>query len=177
MARLTTVTAPATTPADQPAAATPARRPQQAAHTHPCARCGAPVALDVGLCDRCNPLGLRDAASSQVHGTVFVAVGLAIAALAIVAHIAVSGVGPFPAEVSSVRSENGALTVSLTVTNEGSSPGSTSCRISDPATRGGGGSAYIQTPRIAGGESVTIEKEVAELGTLVRPLAVECSAP
>lgn len=170
------MTAPATTPADQPPAAAP-RTPASPAHTHGCARCGDPVPLDVGLCERCNPLGLRDSASSQVHGTVFVAVGLAIVAMAVLAHIAVSGVGPFPAEVSGVRSENGALTVSLTVTNEGTSPGSTSCRISDPATRGAGNSAYVQTPRIAGGDQVTIEKVVEGLGTLVRPLLVECSAP
>jgi hypothetical protein len=165
------MTAPATTPADPPTARTPA------VHTHPCARCGAPVALDVGLCERCNPIGLRDSASSQVHGSVFLAVGLAVVALAVLAHLAVSGVGPFPAEVGQVRSENGALTVSITVTNEGTSSGSTSCRISDPATRGGGGSVYVQTPRIAGGESVTIEQPLVGLGTLVRPFAVECSAP
>jgi len=62
----------------------PATTPARSTATHPCARCGAPVALDVGLCERCNPLGLKDSASSQVHGTVFLAVGLAIAGLAIV---------------------------------------------------------------------------------------------
>ena len=41
--------------------------------THPCVRCGAPVPLDVGLCERCNPLGLRDSSASQVHGTVVIA--------------------------------------------------------------------------------------------------------
>ena len=28
--------------------------------THACVRCGAPVGLGVGLCENCNPLGLRD---------------------------------------------------------------------------------------------------------------------
>ena len=107
----------------------------------------------------------------------FLAVGLAVATLAVVAHLAVSGVGPFPAVVSDVRSENGALTVSFTVTNEGSSPGSTSCRISDPAARGGGGSTYVQTPRIAGGASITIEERVDGIGSHVRPFDVECTAP
>ena len=74
------------------------RRGRRAAGvTHPCARCGAPVPLDVGLCERCNPLGLKDAASSQVHGTVFLAVGLAVVALAVIAHFAVAGIGPFAA--------------------------------------------------------------------------------
>src|SRR4051812_36004889 len=69
--------------------------------THPCARCGAPVALDVGLCDRCNPLGLKDSASSQVHGSVFLGIGIAVAVLAIGAHFAVSGIGPFESAVTS----------------------------------------------------------------------------
>ncbi len=160
------MTAPATTPATPPVV-----------HTHPCARCGAPVALDVGLCERCNPLGLRDASSSQVHGTVFLAVGLAIVGLAIVAGLAVAGVGPYRAAVTDVRSDNGQLTVLISVTNEGTKPGSVSCRISDPTLRGGGGSAFVQTPRIAGGETVSIEARPTELGAIVRPLAVECSGP
>jgi len=49
--------------------------------THPCARCGAPVGQGVGLCERCNPLGLRDSAASQVHGSVFIAVTLAVIVL------------------------------------------------------------------------------------------------
>jgi hypothetical protein len=146
-------------------------------HTHGCARCGAPVALDVGLCDECNPLGLRDAASSQAHGTVFLAVGLAIAGLAIAAHLAVAGIGPFSAEVSGVRSEAGVLSVALTVTNEGTSPGTTTCRISDPALRGAGQPAFVLSPRIGPKVTVTFEQELPGFGGDVRPLAVECSAP
>ena len=144
--------------------------------THACARCGAPVPLDVGLCDQCNPLGLRDAASSQVHGTVFVGIGLAVVGLAVVAMLAVSGIGPFPAEVVSVRPAGDALAVSLRVTNQGSSTGSTTCRITDPATAGGK-AVLVLSPRIAAGATITFDAQVTELGTDVRPLAVECSAP
>src|SRR3954470_935726 len=101
------------------APATPA--PLRQAPTHPCARCGAPVPLDVGLCERCNPLGLRDAASSQVHGTVFIAVGLAVVVLAAAALLLVSGIGPFPAQVLAIRPSGDDLTVSLQVTNSGTS--------------------------------------------------------
>jgi hypothetical protein len=55
--------------------------------THACVRCGRPVALSLGMCDRCNPLGLADPAASQVHGTVFLAIGVGIAALAIAARL------------------------------------------------------------------------------------------
>jgi hypothetical protein len=144
--------------------------------THGCARCGAPVALEVGLCERCNPLGLRDAASSQAHGTIFVGVGLAVVALALYAQLAVSGIGPFPAQVSAVRAADDGLAVELTVTNEGTSLGSTTCRITDPALRGGQ-AAIIQSPRIDPGETLTFETTVTGLGTSERPLAVECSDP
>ena len=43
-----------------PAPVAPTRLPTPASPTHPCARCGAPVGPGIGLCERCNPLGLRD---------------------------------------------------------------------------------------------------------------------
>jgi hypothetical protein len=144
--------------------------------THGCARCGAPVPIDVGLCERCNPLGLRDSASSQAHGTIFVGIGLAVVALAVIAQLAVSGIGPFPARVATVETGDGALTVSLTVTNEGTSLGSTTCRITDPVLPGSP-AAIIQSPRIEPGETLTFETTVTGLGTRVRSLAVECSDP
>lgn len=160
-----------TTPATTPGTAAPP------VHTHGCARCGRPVAMDVGLCDECNPLGLRDAASSQAHGTVFLGIGLAVLVMAIAAHLAVSGIGPFAAEVSAVRADAAGLSVSLTVTNEGSSAGMTTCRISDPSLRGAGQPAFILSPRIGPNETVTFERSVSELGGAERPLAVECSSP
>jgi hypothetical protein len=144
--------------------------------THGCARCGAPVPLDVGLCERCNPLGLRDSASSQVHGTVVATVGLAIVVLALVAHFAVAGIGPFPAEVAGVRTEGDGLAVTLTVTNEGTSQGSTTCRISDPSIAGGA-ATFVQSPRIGPRATLTFESHVTGLGTAPRPLAATCSAP
>jgi hypothetical protein len=157
------------------APSTPAPSPTPV-HTHPCARCGAPVGLDVGLCERCNPLGLRDSASSQVHGTVFVAVGMAIVALAIFAHIAVSGIGPFTASVTDLRSDSGVLTVSIQVTNEGTSAGTTTCRVTDPAARSGQ-QAFVLSPRIGPKETITFQDELTGFGTEIRPLEVACSAP
>ena len=67
------------------------------------------IAIDVGLCERCNPLGLRDSASSQVHGTVFVAVALGIVALALAARFAVAGIGPFSAAVAGMTDNGNGL--------------------------------------------------------------------
>ncbi len=145
--------------------------------THPCARCGAPVAIEVGLCERCNPLGLRDSASSQVHGTVFVAVGLAIVGLMLLAHWAVAGIGPFRAEIVGMRPVDGQLEIAVKVTNDGSNPGTTTCRVSDPVSRGAGQSTFFLTPRIGAKESRELVQRVTGLGDEVRPLAIECSAP
>jgi hypothetical protein len=161
-----------TTPAMPAAPITPA----PVEHTHPCARCGAPVALDVGLCERCNPLGLRDSASSQVHGTVFLAIVIGFIALAVAARLAVSGIGPFKADIADVRSDAGVITVSLRVTNEGTSAGTSTCSITDPAAGGGAPAAFVLTPRVEPKQTVTFDTTIAS-GGAVRPFAVECSAP
>lgn len=146
--------------------------------THPCARCGAPVALDVGLCERCNPLGLKDSASSQVHGTVFVAVGLAIAGLAIVAHLAVSGIGPFTAKVTAMRAGTvaGDVVATISVSNEGTTKGTATCRVSDPEDRGISQAAVVYSPAVPPGGTVTFDYE-ATFGTVDRPLNVACTGP
>jgi hypothetical protein len=174
------MTTPTTTPATPASPITPAPAspitPTPAEHTHPCARCGAPVALDVGLCERCNPLGLRDSASSQVHGTVFLAIIVGFIGLALAARLAVSGVGPFTAGVVDVRSAAGVLTASIRVTNEGTSSGSSTCRISDPALSGSGQATLVLTPTIGPKETITFDTRL-DFGGEVRPLEIECSAP
>ena len=146
--------------------------------THACARCGAPVPLNVGLCERCNPIGLRDAASSQVHGTVFLGIGIAVVVLWLVAQAAVNGIGPFPAAVAGTRAadEGAALIVTLRVTNSGTSLGSTTCRLTDPGIPGGQ-AVFVQSPRIEPGATLTFDSTVVGLGIDPRPLAVECSNP
>ncbi|MFP5342629.1 MAG: hypothetical protein ACLGIJ_06875 [Candidatus Limnocylindria bacterium] len=144
--------------------------------THPCARCGLAVAAGVGLCERCNPLGLRDVASSQVHGTVFVVLALGIVALAIVARLAVAGVGPFSASVDEVIATADGLTVTLTVQNEGDGAAQTTCRVGDPAGAGNR-AAFVLTPRLEAGERRTFQRTVTELGSTVRPLVVDCRTP
>ena len=156
----------------------PATTPARSTATHPCARCGAPVALDVGLCERCNPLGLKDSASSQVHGTVFLAVGLAIAGLAIVAHFAVAGIGPFSAKVSAMKAgaTAGAFIATIEVRNDGRTIGSATCRLSDPLDPQLIHSTLAYSPRIAPGATVTFDQDVT-YGSLDRLLAVACTGP
>lgn len=146
-------------------------------HTHPCVRCGAPVALDVGLCERCNPLGLKDSAASQVHGTVVIAVIVAIVGLAFLGRFALAGVGPFPATVENVAPDAGGLAVTLTVTNEGSGAGQTTCRLTDPLDRNGNQGGFVLSPRIEPGATVTFTKVVTVFGSESTALDVACNAP
>lgn len=160
-----------------PAPSSPVPGPTAPNLTHGCIRCGAPVALDVGLCERCNPLGLKDSSASQVHGTVFIAVVVAIVALAIAARLAVSGVGPFTASVDDVVAAGEGLTITLTVTNTGSSEGQTTCRVVDPNDRNGVGAAIVLSPRIEAGATATFTTTVTGLGTVARELTAECTSP
>jgi hypothetical protein len=134
------------------------------------------VAIDVGLCERCNPLGLRDSSASQVHGIAIAGVAVAIVVLAIVARLSITGIGPFPAVASAVPDGNG-LALSLTVTNQGSSEGQATCRVTDPTDRTGAAGAIVLSPRIGPSETLTFTVHVTELGTEAVPLDAVCSAP
>lgn len=145
--------------------------------THACVRCGRPVPLDVGLCDRCNPLGLRDSSASQVHGIAFIGVVTAIVLLAVVARLAVSGIGPFDGSVTAAVADGSALTLTLSVTNRGSSSGQTTCRVTDPTDRTGNIGAFVLSPKIEPGQTATFTQRVTELGATVREFSAACSAP
>ena len=156
----------------------PATTPAQPVHTHPCARCGDPVGIDVGLCDRCNPLGLKDSASSQVHGTVFLAIVLGVVGLAVAASLAVAGIGPFTATVTAMRpgTTAGAIVATIAIRNDGRSTGSATCRLNDPQDAALLHTTVVYSPRIAPGATVTFDQEVT-YGSVDRPLAVTCNGP
>lgn len=166
-----------TAPTTPGAPAAPAAPTATAEPTHPCARCGAPVGPGIGLCERCNPLGLRDSAASQVHGTVLGVVVLAIVLLLVLARLSISGGGPYPATVSAATPTVDGLAVTLTVTNQGEDTGQTTCRIVDVANGGVGADAFVLSPRIAAGQTLSFPAVVTEFGSEPRELAVTCRTP
>jgi hypothetical protein len=130
------------------------------------------------MCDHCNPLGLKQPAPSQAHGTVLLAIVGAVVGLAILGRVALSGIGPFKGEIGNVVAVPPGLAVTVTVTNLGTSAGSTTCRVYDPSSPGlGPDAAFIVSPRIDPGTTISFSKEVSALGSAVRPLAVECTGP
>jgi hypothetical protein len=143
--------------------------------THGCVRCGARIPLDRSMCDACNPLALSQPSTSQAHGTVALGLFIGVVVLAIVAKLAVSGVGPFNGTVTTVAPAAGGLAVTLSVRNDGTKEGTTLCRVFDPRSPGiGDRPAMVQTPRIAAGASSSFTTVVTVLGTDARTLAVEC---
>jgi hypothetical protein len=135
------------------------------------------VPVDVGLCEECNPLGLRDVSASQVHGTVIITVLVGFGILAVLARLAVSGLGPFPASLGPVSPTTGGLAVTLTITNEGQNGGQTTCRVFDPEELAGGADEFVLTPRIDPGETIEFDAVLSNFGSSPVPLAVECRTP
>ncbi|HEY3522458.1 MAG TPA: hypothetical protein VGK63_02045 [Candidatus Limnocylindrales bacterium] len=163
------------TPTAGQAGAAPASRPEP---THGCARCGAEVPIDVGLCERCNPLGLKDVAASQAHGTVFLAIAVGVAILAVVGRLSLGGIGPFDGRIAAIVPSPPGLSVTLVVENQGSRAGFASCRLYDPDSPGiGPESVSVESPRIEAGRSATFSALLTTMGTEVRPVAVSCSGP
>lgn len=144
--------------------------------THPCVRCGTPIPLADALCASCNPARLKQPAASQAHGTVFLAVGLAVVGLAVALTVFVGGVGPFRAAVRSVAPDGNGLVLTIAVENLGSRDGRASCRVWDPTYPGNPPvETYIRTPEVPAGYGLVFEQRVEGLGATERTLAVDCS--
>jgi hypothetical protein len=128
------------------------------------------------MCENCNPLGLSQPAVTQVHGTVVLVVALGIVGLAVLGRIALSGVGPFRGEVTGVAAAPSGLAVTLTIHNDGTKAGATSCRITDAVRAEAGPTAVIQTPRVEAGSSRQFTTTVRQFGNKPVALAIQCDA-
>ena len=142
---------------------------------HGCVRCGARIPVSQAMCEQCNPLGLKEPAPSQAHATVFIGIIAAVVLLSVAARVVFSGVGPFDGGISSIAATDNGLRVTLTIRNAGSSASSTTCRITDPAMPGiGPETAYVTSPIIQPGATVSFDAVVASLGTTMKPLDADC---
>jgi hypothetical protein len=163
------------TPAS-PAAPAPASDPVRPAPTHGCVRCGTQIPIHESMCENCNPLGLKAPAAMQAHGTAMLGVVVCVVLLAVAARLLVANVGPFTYSAGPAVADPQGLRVPITLTNTGSSAGQTTCRIDDP-TRGGisPSAAFVQSPRVEPGATVTFEAVVGGFGREPRELLVDCS--
>jgi hypothetical protein len=127
------------------------------------------------MCERCNPLGLRQPSAAQAHGTALLAVAGAIVVLAVLARLQVSGVGPYSSSLVGVAAVADGLRVTIALTNQGTSSSPTTCRVADPEIPGiGPETAFVQSPDVPAGGTITFDAVVRSLGTEARPLTVVC---
>jgi hypothetical protein len=159
---------PMTAPSDLAAAEEP---------THGCVRCGAPIPISEGMCERCNPLGLKGPAASQAHGIAIVGVAVAVVILAVAARLLTANVGPFFGSIASSQPDPNGVRISVTVRNGGTSAGSTTCRIDDASLGGiGPQTVYVQSPEVPAGGQVTFDVVVGTLGASPERLLADCGA-
>jgi predicted nucleic acid-binding Zn ribbon protein len=162
------------TPSPAPVSAEPASAPVSGP-THGCVRCGARIPIHESMCESCNPLGLKSPSASQAHGTVFLGIGIAVVVMAVVARMIIANMGPCTTSVAGVVTDPGGLKVSVTVTNQGTTAGATTCRIDDPTLRGiGPEAAFVESPVVQGGETVTFDVIVGGFGTKPITLIAVC---
>ena len=100
-----------------------------------------------------------------------------IVILALIGRLILTGVGPFDARIANVAATSSGLELTLTVTNHGSRGGATTCRVHDTSILGDNTSAFVLSPQINPGATVTFMRQTQVLGTEIRTLAVECATP
>jgi len=155
---------------------TPAQVPAAPEPMHGCVRCGTQIPITESMCERCNPLGLKAPAASQAHGFAIAFVALAVVILAVVARFAINDVGPFAGTVTSVVAAPTGLKITISVTNQGHASGRTTCSVADPSLPGlGPETAFVESPVVQPGQTITFDATVVSLGTTPKPLAVDCS--
>lgn len=141
-----------------------------------CIKCGREVRPDETMCAVCNRAGMVPPSASQYHGTVAVAIVLAVAALAFAASFALRGIGPWSAAVDGAEPNGqGAVLVTVTVTNEGTASGRAKCRI---VARGDNGEVLrtrsFVTDAIDGGGAAPVTEAVPGLPSVPPTLDVSC---
>ena len=135
------------------------------------------MALEVALCEDCNPLGLKQPSATQVHAIAAGGILFFVLFLAVLARVAIGGIGPFSGQVRGVAPIAGGLQVTLSVTNAGSTASATTCRVVEASRPVGGPGHLVQTPNIQPGQTLEFSAPVSEFGTEVQDLAVDCQSP
>lgn len=147
--------------------------PPEARH---CIKCGREVGPDESICEVCNRAGMATPSASQYHGTVVVAIVVAVAGLAIAASLSLRGVGPYAAEVTSVEPAEVGWSIGYAVTNEGTKPGRAKCHL---VALGASGQQLrarnALTEQIPGGATIEQVETIPGLEQEPASVSVSCS--
>ena len=141
-----------------------------------CIKCGREVGADESICEICNRAGMATPSASQYHGTVAVAIVLAVFALAVAASLSLRGVGPYAAEVRGVAPSDPGFAITYAVTNEGTNPGRAKCQL---VALGASGERLrtktTLTSRIEGGATAEQTETIPGLEAEPAEVTVSCS--
>jgi hypothetical protein len=152
--------------------------PPAAEPTHPCIRCGRPgVPVDKALCEVCNPLELAQPSATQVHGIAALGIIAFVVVLAVIGRAALAGTGPFTGTVLGVAAAPGGLAVTLSVHNQGSKAGATTCRVIQDTRPAGQPGDLVQSPTVPAGSDVRFTAVVTKLGMVPVGLVADCQSP
>jgi hypothetical protein len=142
-----------------------------------CIKCGREVGADESLCAICNRAGMAAPSASQYHGTVVVAIVLAVVGLAVAASLSMRGVGPYSAVVRDVLpGETAGYAVIVEVTNDGSAEGRAKCQVVafDEAGRRERATNTVTEP-IDGGASASVTIEFRGLTAEPASVTATCT--
>jgi predicted nucleic acid-binding Zn ribbon protein len=142
-----------------------------------CIKCGREIGDDETICAVCNRAGMATPSASQYHGTVAVAIVLAVVALAVAASLSMRGVGPYGASVEDVApAERAGYVITYAVTNEGTRPGRAKCQL---VALGAAGERLrtrtTVTRPIEGGTTATLTETIPGLEAAPAEVRVSCS--
>jgi hypothetical protein len=141
-----------------------------------CIKCGREIGRDESICEYCNRAGMATPSASQYHGTIVVAIVLAVVGLAVAASLAQRGIGPFVADVRAIAPADPGYSITYAVTNEGSAPGRAKCRL--VALDADGDELRAKntvTVQIAGGETEEHTEPIPGLEEQPASASVTCS--
>jgi hypothetical protein len=98
-----------------------------------------------------------------------------VVVLAVLGKVALSGIGPFNGSIAGIVGNPPNMTVTLTVTNEGSREGSVTCRVFPKGDAGiGPDSEFLLSPIVGAKETLSFSRTVTTLTT--RDLSVDCGS-
>jgi hypothetical protein len=126
-----------------------------------CIKCGREIGPDESICAVCNRAGMVTPSASQYHGTMAAAIVAGVILMAVAASWALTGVGPYSADVIGVRNAAGGVQATVSVSNEGTKPGRAKCQLIAHDAQGRSlQSRSVVSPQVPGGESVTFDELV-----------------
>lgn len=152
-------------------------RAEPSAEIRHCIKCGREIGAEETICEACNRAGMATPSASQYHGTVAVAIVLAVAALAVAASLSMRGVGPYSAHVADVAPGDPiGFAITIDVHNDGTSSGRAKCRVVTFDETGRRlRTANTVTDQLAGGASTSTTISIPGLAEEPARVTVECS--